>query len=726
MKKLFNCDGVVKSPIYCTLVSGQTFDVPYVLLQAWSNTKSCTPRALASQRIWSIFLSHLKTFYESINCNLILLIILLTFNVAIAFDGEWESRAMIEVSKTGINEAVLPPALLMNTSSGKYDISLTGPDGNLRPLELYMRDKKGRKEIDLQPLKIELTKNGGFIWECNVPDELLTEIQVNIQERNYVGKVHVEGFDGKAWQFIARNQAVYKVYGVARAVIDILDANYKKIRLHFVSFDKRYKQKIVPIKNVTGIIKKAGKEYAVKEIDLTKRLRRTENSDFTELKTLLQGKGLNIKSVLFETGIQFQGFWEIGYETINYGKSQFVLLKSGNISYVDKDKQVVSIRIDKIWPSKTMILRLKPDIDYIGVVNNFSIEVRLPRIVFSADMTGTYTVFTGTENLKKLLSNPGDSKRIAEHVVVFTKPEFNPSYNTKSLVEKYKIKGGPFNETGYLWSSPFMVSEPGYYKLNFNLKAALDSEYKKIRLVKDGLQVPFFFGRYENKTIGLDNKSAYDAKNNKTSWLITIPEVSSQWQYLTLTSSGIFKRNVFFYKKRPGNTGWKRIYSKSWQNKSDHDAKLRVQIASLFRNQKKIKIEINHGDNQPINVRSIEGVYRAPTINFLAHQNGQYFLYGGNGQALQADYDLSLVQQKLLETLPVEIEMAEIEASQAEGWPTVFIKQFQEQGWGLYLILGIVTIFLLAIIIRLFPSVATTEAIDNQQSIKEIDHKEGL
>jgi len=50
-------DGVVKSPIYCALVSGQTFDVPYVLLQAWPDTKSC---------IWDLFLSHLITFYECI------------------------------------------------------------------------------------------------------------------------------------------------------------------------------------------------------------------------------------------------------------------------------------------------------------------------------------------------------------------------------------------------------------------------------------------------------------------------------------------------------------------------------------------------------------------------------------------------------------------------------------------------------------------------------------
>jgi len=55
---IFNIDGVVKSPIYCALVPGQTFDVPYVLLQAWPGTKSC---------IWNFFHSHLNTFYENIN-----------------------------------------------------------------------------------------------------------------------------------------------------------------------------------------------------------------------------------------------------------------------------------------------------------------------------------------------------------------------------------------------------------------------------------------------------------------------------------------------------------------------------------------------------------------------------------------------------------------------------------------------------------------------------------
>ncbi len=54
-------DGVVKSPIYCALVPDQTFDVPHVLLQAWSNTKPCA---------WNLFLSHLNTFYESINIKI--------------------------------------------------------------------------------------------------------------------------------------------------------------------------------------------------------------------------------------------------------------------------------------------------------------------------------------------------------------------------------------------------------------------------------------------------------------------------------------------------------------------------------------------------------------------------------------------------------------------------------------------------------------------------------
>jgi len=53
--------------------------------------------------------------------------------------------------------------------------------------------------------------------------------------------------------------------------------------------------------------------------------------------------------------------------------------------------------------------------------------------------------------------------------------------------------------------------------------------------------------------------------------------------------------------------------------------------------------------------------------------------------------------------------MKGLEKNEATGWEKKFIRLFQDQSWGLYIILGIVTILLLVIIIRLFPALDKTE-----------------
>lgn len=660
---------------------------------------------------------------KPVHCKLIVLIILLSVRGSAVFAGDWDVRAKLVPEKPGITEAVLLPELLLQRPDKAYDLSLSGPDGRPRSFELYMKEKTGRKEVALLPLKIELTDDGGFIWESKAPEKLLTEIRINIADRDYTGKVHVEGKSSEGWQYIARNQAVYQSSGAARAVIDIRDGRYDTIRLHFISFDNRFKRKIVPIKDVNGVVKATGKDFAYQKIDLTGNIRRSETGGFTELKSLLPGKGINIQSVTLMARVQFQGRWEIGHEIIRHGQSRFVVIKSGNIPYVDSNKQTVTLRIDRKWPAKSLILRLKSGTGYVGEIGSLSIRARLPRMVFLADSQGDYTAYTGAGNRIAIRDYPGDSRRSEDQSAVFVQSERNPLFNTDSFVDKYRIMGGPFNDSGYLWKSNVSISEAGYYTLKFNLTAALDKDYKKVRLVKDGQQIPFFFGRNEDRTIELEKESDYDAENNTSAWILTIPKVSGNWKYLNLVSAGIFKRDVHFYRKKPGNTGWEKMYSRRWQNKTMDETTLRVEFMYLFHNQKQIKIIIDHGDNQPLYINSFKGVYSAPSINFLAHQAGDYSLYGGNRNTSPADYDLSLIQQRLLETLPVEVEMQNMEKRQAEGWGVRFLKQFQAQGWGLYLILGVVTLLLSGIIIRLFPAVEKKQIHHDPDAVKEIENK---
>ena len=641
-----------------------------------------------------------------------MIIVLLLFvpgMTSLSIASEWEVKAEIDVNHTGIAEAVLLPDLLMQRSDGRYDLALTGPDGNPRTFELYMRENSGVKSLVLQPEKIELNKTGGFIWECSAPDIVLNDIRVNIADRSYLGRIDVEAKDNKGWRYIARNQAVYKISGAARASIDIQDGKYKRLRLHFSGFDKRYKQKIVPINSVTGFSKIKGRNYAEKKLDLSKKMRIGESDDYTDIKLILPGSGVDLRSLQFTTGVQFQGRWEIGDEIIKNGKSEFVLKQSGTIAHVDSDGQKVKIKIGRIWSSKSMVVRLKPEAGFIGIISDIVAEVRLPRLVFSADMTGIYTAFTGMGKKIKILGYAGDARRVADKNVFFGKPVINPFYNSETLVEKYQIKGGPFNSAGYQWNSLVPVPAPGYYRLTFNLTASLDAHFRTVRIIKNGFQIPFFFGRNVNSSIELAAKSEYDAEKNRSSWIVSMPETSTNWKSIILSSQGIFSRDVIFYKKKPGNTGWERLFSKRWQHKGSGETRLKVRYPASLSQSAVFKIVVDHGDNQPLNINTFKGVFMAPSICFLAHEPGDYFLFGGNENAKPASYDLSLVQDRLLATLPVEIKMAGLEKNEATGWEKKFIRLFQDQSWGLYIILGIVTILLLGIIIRLFPALEKTE-----------------
>ncbi len=623
--------------------------------------------------------------------------------------AEWEVKAPIDVSKVGIVEAVLLPELLMRMADGRYDLTLTGPDGNPRAFELYMRENSGVKSVNLQPGKIALNKSGGFIWECSAPDIVLNDIRVNIADRDYLGRIDVEAKDKTGWRFIARDQAVYRISGSARASIDIPDGKYKRLRLHFSGFDKRYKQKIVPINSVTGLSKIKGRDYAEKKLDLTDNMRVGESDDYTDIKLILPGSGMDIKSIAFKTGIQFQGRWEIGDEVIKNGKSEFVLKQSGSISHVDSKGQQIKISIDRIWASKSMIVRLKPETGFIGGINDILADIRPPRLVFSADMAGIYTVATGMGKKVKILNYAGDSGRVAGQAAFFGKTLINPFYDSRTLVDKYQIKGGPFTNSGYQWSSLVPVPTPGYYRLSFNLKASLDDHFRTVRIVKNGFQIPFFFGRNEDRSVNLTTKSEYDADKNKTSWIVSMPEPSNHWKSIILLSKGIFKRDVVFYKKKPGNTGWEKLFSKRWQHTGTGKTRLKARFPTSLARASEFKIQIEHGDNQPLAINSFKGVFSAPSICFPAHESGDYFLFGGNDVAQPARYDLSLVQNRLLSTLPVDLQMGGLAINEATGWEKKFIRLFQEQSWGLYFILGVVTLLLLGIIVRLFPTLEKPE-----------------
>ncbi|WP_300672886.1 hypothetical protein [Desulfoluna sp.] len=638
--------------------------------------------------------------------TLFILFILLLTALPLHADEAWKTRAYVHAAKAEITEAVLPPELFMavETMQGRdrIDLALAGPDGRQRSFELFWGDPSRVVRFSLKPERMELTDEGEFIWEGKAPKPEIETLYVTIRDQKFVGQVDVEAKSGNAWAVLAKNAALFRSGGQTRAEIAIKAGQYQKIRLRFRSFDRAFKMKVLPVDRVTASGKTTGRDDAKKTI--TPEFHTAESGEITEIRTLLPGSGLFIDTVNMITETQFQGHWRVGREIIQNGERTFVPVQNGSISTVTAKGNALSFKINKKWLGKSLVIKLDPQGKYLGTPTAFTVGLFLPRIVFSADKPGKYMAVTGTGEKEKILSRPGSNTRKIDQSLFFSKPEINPNLTELALTDKYQLKGGPFKKDGFTWTAAIPIDTPGYYRLSFPVEASLAPNRTGVRLAQDKTQIPFFMDRTENVTLPLTPAPEYDETLNQTTWPLTLPQASPWWVSLNLSTTGIFKRTVTLQVPKPGQMGWETRRVLSWENPTDEKTTLKIPLSHFPKDQDQLRIVINHNDNQPLSINTIEAVYTAPAICFLAHAPGTLTLNGGHPTLTSPTYDLSLVQTKLLETLPTPIQAEIITEVSKPFWSGDWMKQFQAKGWGLYAALGLVAVVLLGIIGKMLPA----------------------
>jgi hypothetical protein len=421
------------------------------------------------------------------------------------------------------------------------------------------------------------------------------------------------------------------------------------------------------------------------------------------LSTTLPGLGLWIKKIELATEAQFQGNWELGADVVSGGKLQFQKLFSGSITTVGAKGALLEIPVGAYWGTRSLVLRLDPGSRFIGATRSMGITVNLPRMIFYADKAGDYRCQTGLGNMVAVQVTPGDKERKVSAVVAFSAAQENPQWQPESLLAKYAVAGGPFDGKGFRWQSRLKVAEAGYYRLVLNREASLRQDFGTIRIVKDGMQIPYFPGLSEEQVIDLAATPEYDKTKNRTSWTVELPDRSTDLRELIAETAGIFDRTVQFEAPLQGRAGWQTWKMMRWQNATQTPSVLRVSLVGLARDVDKLRITMEHGDNRPIELGKLQASYGAPALLFLASAPGEYALYGGNDTIGAAKYDLTLVQAHLADVLPKTVEMGKVESASSAGFKNAFLGVFEDKSWGLYAVLGGVTLILMIVIARLFP-----------------------
>lgn len=637
---------------------------------------------------------------------LVMVLIVGAMPVCASADNQWHYQASTAVAEPGLMEAVLPAGLFFSAGAtapaSEVDLSLSGPDGNSRSFELYWKEENSPRTEVLKSAKVLLDNTRALIWAAASPKDLRIEkIRIEFTAPQTMGKVRIEGKDNQGWQVLADGAALYHTEGQSATEIEIKPAVYEQLRLSFKGYDNKFRETPFQVSSVTVSGKSTAKDYIETVIDLHFSDEKQEGKRV--ISSTLPGSGLWIKNVVLRTEAQFQGTWELGQETIIGGKLQFQELSTGNINTVSKAASRIELPINRTWPGRSLILRLSPAKTYLGKILEMKITANLPRITFYADKAGTYLAQTGTGNTMSIKEAPGDTDRKVNKVISFSAVNENKQWAPEGLAEKFAVAGGPFFEKGYRWRASVKIPESGYYRMVLNREASLWPSPEKVRLVRDNVQVPYFYGSSEEKEIGLEAASSYDQSKNRTSWTVSLPKPSANLKEITLESQGIFDRNAMFELPKQGRAGWQPWKTVRWQNTANDPSVLHVGLAGLPKGITELRITMDHGDNRPIEINKIKGTYTAPALLFLVSKPGEYRVYGGNLETPEPKYDLALVQAHLVDAIPKAAEMGNIEPFQSSGLKHKFLEVFDDKSWGLYAVLGLVTVVLMSLIVRLFP-----------------------
>ncbi|MDN5279237.1 MAG: hypothetical protein PWR01_3202, partial [Clostridiales bacterium] len=586
----------------------------------------------------------------------------------------WVSRGNIEISATGTIQITLPPKLHRlyvdenRESSNDLDLSLVGPDNNKRSFELFWRESGDMGAMMLKPDRVELKDDHSLVWEAEVPENyLFNSVKVSLPYAPDAARLNFYGSEDNEWEEIDKNVAVMRPsaqspHGLAN--VKFKERSFEKVRIVFSGFDKNFKD--APIKSVAVMIegRRGGMEYqnVTKELDFEEIWR----DDILELRARMPGSGILIDEIEVSTEAFFKGKWRLGRERIVLGKADFVELTSGKIEAVDTDPNKIVIKPGMIWRDRMLIIQLESS-DYFGKITSIKGNMRVPNLVFVADIIGNYQLQTGYNQRQKILEYAGNLDRRPDFILEVGLIEVNPKGQSETLVKDFAIQGGPFNAEGFTWKSPIQVENPGFYQLQVAAKVALENHAESLRIVRDGMQVPFFHGRTEQREEPLNYTPEYDAAKNQSIFTVRLPDGKVVPRELRIKTSGIFERKVILQKHQAGMVGWQNWKTTTCRNDDNSPIDLQLSLAGFPADQKDLRVIIENGSNQSLKIEAISALYQAQDLYFIANTSGTYELYGGHPSIKGAKYDLNIIQNKLLELFPEKISHGDLEDISADS-----------------------------------------------------------
>lgn len=231
----------------------------------------------------------------------------------------------------------------------------------------------------------------------------------------------------------------------------------------------------------------------------------------------------------------------------------------------------------------------------------------------------------------------------------------NPDYRAPEPAPLLATVGAPFKEGGWTYRAGVTFQTPGVHHLELPLSVLVKTagEGRDLRLVRAGRQIPFIYDRSTLYREAAVEFQPLDTSSPRLSrWEILLPEKGVPVTHLELWArEPLFQRAVHLYEEHAAVDGSPvpATLARALWRRSGGSGRW-VLPCGRGPEGKRIILEIENGDNAPLQIEKASVHFRSFALVFKADPGEPMWLYYGNPDAASPVYDAVLVADELLST----------------------------------------------------------------------------
>jgi hypothetical protein len=626
---------------------------------------------------------------------------------------DWKFHQSVPVERAGIVKIALPPATLDAGRAQQEDLRLLDPAGHEVPYVIeHAAATTSAPSRAPETFRVVLSDTTTQLQIDTGTTAPLVGIVVQSPSPSFLKAARVEiSHDGQAWTEVATGAALFRQFGAEQLKLDL--GNRSAARLRITIDDAR--TPAVPFTGATLLLAVSTQPAPMLPLPTAQITHREEFAGETVLTVDLGAKNVPLASLEFAIGDSlFTRRITVATQEMRDDTVSERTLGSGTIYRLALDGMAPTVRIDVplafSTPRRELLVHIANGDSPPLTIDSITVNQRSIWLVFSGAAPGVYTLLSGNADVAAprydVSGFASVLKSAAPSPVKLGALEENPDYQQRIPLADTPALGGAIDSASWPFRKTVQCAATGVQQLELDLDvlSASANNLGDLRLVRDGVQVPYILERTtQSRALTVPYVLANDPKRPQWSrWQLTLPRVHAPITRLTLTSSTtLFQREIRLFEvvtdEAHGN--FERNFALlEWHKTPSRDEAATLPI-SFVPAGNTLFIETNNGDNPPIALTKIDAAYPVVRVLFKANAGAITLCYG-NPNATAPRYDLALVADQLIAAEKNIATLGAEETAARSKWSGLSAQRAGILFWGA---LSLVVIVLLVVVARLLP-----------------------